>query len=171
MRRATGGDWQLLCDLNAHRGAVLDLRFSPTGGRLASAGEDASATLTGIGPSGCTPQAQLTGHTASIYSVRFAPDGETLVTDAEVLQEILHRYVAIDRREAIAPATDVLLGVVDEVFPVERVDVERARRLVLATPLSARDAVHVAIMRRRGVERILSFDRGFDGVAGLARIG
>lgn len=102
---------------------------------------------------------------------RAITDGEALVTDAEVLQEILHRYVAIDRRDAIGPATDVLLGVVDEVFPVERIDVERAGRLVLANPLSARDAVHVAIMRRRGVERILSFDRGFDGVDGIVRIG
>jgi hypothetical protein len=33
------------------------------------------------------------------------------VTDAEVLQEILHRYVAIDRRDAIQPAFDALLGV------------------------------------------------------------
>jgi predicted nucleic acid-binding protein len=100
---------------------------------------------------------------------RAITDGEVLVTDAEVLQEILHRYVAIDRRDAIGPATEALLGVVDEVFPVERIDVERARRLVLATPLAARDAVHVAIMRRRGVERILSFDRGFDGVTGIVR--
>jgi len=44
---------------------------------------------------------------------------ERLVTDAEVLQEILHRYVAIDRREAIQPAFDALLGVVDEVVSVE----------------------------------------------------
>jgi predicted nucleic acid-binding protein len=102
---------------------------------------------------------------------RAITDGEVLVTDAEVLQEILHRYVAIDRRDAIGPATEALLGVVDEVFPVERIDVERARRLVLATPLAARDAVHVAIMRRRGAERILSFDRGFDGVTGIVRIG
>jgi len=102
---------------------------------------------------------------------RAITDGEVLVTDAEVLQEILHRYVAIDRREAITPASEALLGVVDEVFPVERVDVERARRLVLETPLSARDAVHVAIMRRRGVDRILSFDRAFEGVSGVARIG
>jgi uncharacterized protein len=102
---------------------------------------------------------------------RAITDGEILVTDAEVLQEILHRYVAIDRRDAIGPASDALLGVVDEVFPVERSDVERARNLVLTTPLSARDAVHVAIMRRRGVGRILTFDRGFDGVEGLARIG
>jgi len=102
---------------------------------------------------------------------RAITDGETLVTDAEVLQEILHRYVTIDRREAIGPATDVLLGVVDEVFPVERGDVERARRLVMSTPLSARDAVHVTIMRRREIERIMSFDRGFDGVVGVTRIG
>ncbi len=102
---------------------------------------------------------------------RAITDGEALVTDAEVLQEILHRYAAIDRRDAIGAATEALLGVVDEVFPVERIDVERAGRLVLATPLSARDAVHVAIMRRRGVEQILSFDRGFDGVAGIVRIG
>ena len=33
-----------------------------------------------------------------------------LVTDAEVLQEILHRYVAIDRRDAVQPAFDALLS-------------------------------------------------------------
>ena len=41
-------------------------------------------------------------------------DRQRLVTDAEVLQEILHRYVAIDRRDAIQPAFDALLGVVDQ---------------------------------------------------------
>ncbi len=102
---------------------------------------------------------------------RAITDGEILVTDAEVLQEILHRYVAIHRREAIGPASEVLLGVVDEVFPVERIDVERAARLVLATPLSARDAIHLAIMRRRDVDRIMSFDRAFDAVEGMTRLG
>jgi uncharacterized protein len=41
---------------------------------------------------------------------------ERLVTDAEVLEEILHRYVAIERPDAIQPAFDALLGVVDDVF-------------------------------------------------------
>lgn len=109
--------------------------------------------------------------TARALLERSIADGEILVTDAEVLQEILHRYVAIDRRDAIGPASDALIGVVDEVFPVERGDVERARRLVLTTPLSARDAVHLAIMRRRGVDRILTFDRAFDGIAGITRNG
>jgi predicted nucleic acid-binding protein len=102
---------------------------------------------------------------------RAIADGEVLVTDAEAFQEILHRYVAIDRREAIGPASEALLGVVDEVFPVERADVERARELVMATRLSARDAVHLAIMRRRGVDRIMTFDRAFDGLPGITRIG
>jgi predicted nucleic acid-binding protein len=35
---------------------------------------------------------------------------ERLVTDAEVLQEICHRYVAIERRDMIQPACDALLG-------------------------------------------------------------
>ena len=68
---------------------------------------------------------------------------ERLVTDAEVLQEILHRYGAIGRRDAIAAAFDALLGVVDEVFSVERPDVERAKTVMLHNErLSARDALH-----------------------------
>ena len=102
---------------------------------------------------------------------RAITDGELLVTDAEVLQEILHRYVAIDRRDAIESATSALLGVVDEVFPIERADVERARGIVLATRLSARDAIHLAIMRRRSADRILTFDRGFEGITGIVRLG
>jgi hypothetical protein len=98
--------------------------------------------------------------------------GTRLVTDVEVLQEILHRYHAIQRPDAIQPAFDLLRGVTDEIFPIEPADVERAKTLLLGLPgLSARDAVHAAVMRRRGVGRILSFDSGFDRVAGLERIG
>ena len=99
-------------------------------------------------------------------------DGEPLATDAEVFQEILHRYAAIGRREAIDPAFELLLGVVDVVFPIEADDVQRARRLVVSNErLSARDAVHVAVMGRRNIDRILTFDRGFDEIAGLTRVG
>ena len=95
---------------------------------------------------------------------------ERLVTDAEVLQEILHRYVAINRRDAINPATEALLAVVDEVLPVEQVDVDLARRIVLTSPLSARDALHLAIMQRRGIGEIMTFDRAFDGLPGITRL-
>lgn len=103
---------------------------------------------------------------------RALADGERLVTDVEVLQEILHRYVAIDRRDAIQPAFDAILGVVDDVFAIDRATVERARTIVLGRrPLSARDALHVCVMEREAVERILRFDAGFDGYPGITRIG
>ena len=97
-------------------------------------------------------------------------DGERLITDAEVLQEILHRYVAIDRREAIEPAFTVLLGVVDAVLPIELGDVQRARKLLATPRLQARDAIHVAVMQAHDIGRVLSFDRAFDAVPGLTRI-
>ncbi len=102
---------------------------------------------------------------------RLIRDEVRLVSDAEVLQEILHRYVAINRRDAIQPAFDALLGVVDEVFPVESGDLVRAKDVLLSTSgLSARDAVHASVMYNRGVERVLSFDTGFDALPFVTRL-
>ncbi len=97
--------------------------------------------------------------------------GDRLVTDAAVFQEILHRYFAIRRPDAIQPAFDALHGVVDEVFAVELADVEQAKGLMLTVAgLSARDAVHAAVMRRRGIRRLMSLDAGFDRVGEIERI-
>ena len=102
---------------------------------------------------------------------RLVADNERLVTDVEVFQEILHRYRAIDRADAIQPAFDALLGVVDEVVAIERHDVERARDVLLARwSLSGRDALHVAVMQRHGIDRVLSFDQGFDDVLDVHRL-
>lgn len=102
---------------------------------------------------------------------RAIASGERLVTDAEVFQEILHRYTAIDRREAIEPAFSALLTWADDVAAIELEDVRLAKEILASTSrLSARDAVHLAVMRRYGVDRILSFDRGFDGLAGITRV-
>ena len=88
-----------------------------------------------------------------------------------MFQEILHRYVAIERRQGIQPAFDALLGIVDEVLPVTRADVERAKDIVLgAARLSARDALHAAVMERQGIVRIMSFDAVFDVIPGLTRL-
>lgn len=96
---------------------------------------------------------------------------ERMVTDAEVLQEILHRYVAIDRRDFIQPAFDALLGVVDEVFAVDAAAVERAKTIVLGNRLlSARDAVHLAVMEQHGISTIMTFDSGFESHPGIRRM-
>lgn len=102
---------------------------------------------------------------------RAVADGETLVSDAEVLQEILHRYSAIRRYDAIQPAFDALMDVVDRVFTVEPATVERAKAIVLGRQhLSARDAIHVAVMELNAIDRIMSFDTGFDAYPKLHRI-
>ena len=96
---------------------------------------------------------------------------ERLVTDAEVLQEILHRYTAIRRPDAIQPAFNAILGVADEVFPIESQDVENARDVLLGTSgFSSRDSLHIALMRRHGVRRILTFDAAFDRAPGIERV-
>src|SRR5688572_4055796 len=100
---------------------------------------------------------------AQLVLQRAVSEGQRLVTDAEVLQEILHRYRAINRPDAIQPAFDAVRAVCDEVLPIELADTERARDILLARwGLSARDALHVAVMQRRGITRIMSFDTGLD---------
>ena len=108
---------------------------------------------------------------AQVILERLIAGGERLVTDAEVLQEILHRYTAIEKREAIGPALQVTLDVVDEVFPIEKAEVLRAGEIAQNPALlSARDAVHIAVMEHHGIRSILSFDRDFDRWPGLQRI-
>jgi len=36
--------------------------------------------------------------------------------------------------------------------------------------LSARDAIHVAVMERQGISDILTFDTGFDPLPGIRRL-
>ncbi|HEY3455798.1 MAG TPA: type II toxin-antitoxin system VapC family toxin [Bryobacteraceae bacterium] len=108
---------------------------------------------------------------AQILLEKLAAAGQRLVTDAEVLQEILHRYTGLNRREAIRPALKVILDIVDDVFSIEKADVMRAGEIAQDRALlSARDAVHIAVMERHGIRSILSFDADFDRWPGLKRI-
>lgn len=108
---------------------------------------------------------------AQVLLERFIAARERLVTDAEVLQEILHRYTAINRREAIGPAIQATLDIADEVFAIEQRDVMRAAEIVQNPALlSARDAIHVVVMERHGVRSVLSFDADFDRWPGIKRI-
>jgi predicted nucleic acid-binding protein len=102
---------------------------------------------------------------------RISADGSAIVTSAEVLQEILHRYRAVGRVAHIQRAFDLVDGIVDEVLAVDRETIEEARDTLLARPeLDARDCVHLATMARHGIHRIASFDRAFDQVPGIERL-
>ena len=96
---------------------------------------------------------------------------ERLVTDVEVYQEILHRYTAIRRLDAIDAAFASLDALTDEILPFGISEVRAAKALLDSVDgLSARDALHVAVMRRAGIHRILSFDQGFDVCPGVDRL-
>ncbi len=102
---------------------------------------------------------------------RLVRDETRLVTDAETLQEILHRYTAIKRVEAIEPAYNAILGIIDEVLPVTEGDLILAKDILLnSSGVSARDAVHAAVMRNNNIETIFSFDSDFDIFSFINRI-
>ena len=96
---------------------------------------------------------------------------EQLVTDVEVYQEILHRYTAIQRPDAIDSAFENLDAIADDILTFGMAEVRAARTLIDSVPgLSARDALHVAVMRSAGTDRIFSFDNGFDSCPGIVRL-
>ena len=98
-------------------------------------------------------------------------NGQRLVTDVEVYQEILHRYTAIRRTDAIDAAFRSLDMITDEILTFGMAEIRMARTLIgTVTGISARDALHTAIMRTSGVHRILSFDRGFDAIPDIERL-
>ena len=108
---------------------------------------------------------------AQLIVERLIVSGQRLVTDAEVRQEILHRYTAIERRESIGSAFHLTMGLVDEVLPIGKADVLRASEIAQSRALmSARDAIHIAVMERHGIRSIFSFDSDFDRWPGLQRI-
>ena len=83
-----------------------------------------------------------------------------LGTSAEVLQELLHAYLPAGRLETLDAALELVESLVDTVWPVEPDDVLLARSLVGRHPtLQARDLLHLATCRRRGVDDIKTFDR------------
>ena len=102
--------------------------------------------------------------------LRNRPD-EDYVTSAEVYQEILHRFVAIDRRPAIDDAFRLLDDLVVSVFPIRWNDVDTAREIAGLQPaLSARDCLHLAVIQANGVRRVLTFDEGFSVHPGVTRL-
>jgi predicted nucleic acid-binding protein len=71
----------------------------------------------------------------------------------------------------VVPAFDALLGIAAQVLAIDLAAAERAKEIVMGhRQMSARDAVHLAVMEHHGIERILSFDSGFDGFPGITRL-
>lgn len=94
-----------------------------------------------------------------------------LCTSTEVLQEILYRYTALERRDLAASVYDLFVQLCPVVFPVTLADTDRAKAMmVTGKHVTARDAIHAAVMLNNAVEHIATFDRGFDGFDGITRV-
>ncbi|MEX2323988.1 MAG: type II toxin-antitoxin system VapC family toxin [Acidimicrobiia bacterium] len=87
-------------------------------------------------------------------------DGQRMATSAEVLQELLHAYLPVQRVDTLDAALRLATELAD-VWSLDADDVALARALHSAHPgLSARDLIHLAVCLRREVTSLLSFDQG-----------
>lgn len=93
------------------------------------------------------------------------------VVDAEVLQEVLHRYRALDCWEDGRRVFDLARVLFPVVLSTTVEVLDRARELMDAYPhLMARDALHAAVVPVNELDGICSYDRDFDPVRGVRRV-
>ena len=91
--------------------------------------------------------------------------------DAEVLQEILHRYRALNRWNDGRKVYELARSLFPEVLAITGEVMDYAKQLADGdSSVSARDAVHAAVAAVYGLECICSFDADFDRIRGCKRL-
>jgi predicted nucleic acid-binding protein len=89
----------------------------------------------------------------------------------EVLLEILGRYSTLRRHDYASKVYELFVRLCPVIFSVTLADTDRARELLIqSSRISARDALHAAVMLNQRVEWIASFDPRFDRIPGIRRI-
>ncbi len=92
-------------------------------------------------------------------------------TSAEVVQEILHRYLSLRRIDIGITLAEQTMDIFAPILPITHALMRRVPDLAARYPnLQARDLVHVATCIHEGITEIISPDRGFDDVAEVRRI-
>jgi uncharacterized protein len=92
-------------------------------------------------------------------------------TSAEVIQELVHRYLSIRRDDAATSVAREVLASFAPVLPIDHAIVARLPELVSKYPgITTRDLVHVATCIEEGITDIVTPDHGFDGVKEIRRI-
>lgn len=98
-------------------------------------------------------------------------DPSSCWTSAEVLQELLHVFLRrsdLERAKAVVGQFVTILG--NQVVPLMADDVLWCLQQPLPGRLQARDRIHLAVMARLGITRIITTDRSFDEVPGVLRL-
>ncbi len=105
----------------------------------------------------------LKAEARAIFEQAVHEPGTVLVTSAEVLQELLHVYLPVNRKETLHRALELVQGTIQEIWSIEPEDVMVAVDLSDAHPgLGARDLIHLACCQRRSVRELRSFDRALN---------
>jgi predicted nucleic acid-binding protein len=109
---------------------------------------------------------------AVAFLKRVAAGEVEAAVDAEVLQEVIHRYRALRRWPEGQLVYESTRGLFPEVLAITGPVMDYAKRLVDADErISARDAVHAAVVAVYRLEGICTFDRDFDRIRGCRRVG
>jgi predicted nucleic acid-binding protein len=100
-----------------------------------------------------------------------AGESPAACTDAEVLQEILHRYRSLKIPETGFQLFDSVTQLGIPILAVTDRSLREARKLLENHPgLSTRDGIHLGVMREHGIEEVLSYDRGLSQVSWVKRL-
>jgi predicted nucleic acid-binding protein len=93
------------------------------------------------------------------------------VVDAEALQEILHRYRASGHWSEGSRIYDLARRIMPLVLPITAEVLDKSHALLdRYAALTARDALHAAVVQNHGLRAICSYDKDFDEIEGLERI-
>ena len=85
---------------------------------------------------------------------------EPLATSAEVLQELLHAYIPVQRMQSLDNALRLIAGAIEDVWPIDPEDVTTARALAdTHTAQTARDLLHLACCLRHDIDSVKTYDR------------
>ncbi len=114
-------------------------------------------------------------HDYKLPSLKFLHDAtrteQVCCINAEILQEILHRYRAIDRWEEGREVYHLAKKIVPTVEPIGGEILDKTVVLMDTYPhLMARDCIHIAHCILADLEGICSFDQDFDTVPDVRRI-
>ncbi len=93
--------------------------------------------------------------------------------DTEIIQEVLYRYGAIRQWRVGVIMAENLLDIVPKVYPIQLADIRLAVKLFgqyRPKEVTARDVIHVAVMRNNGLSEIISTDAHFDLIEGIKRL-
>ena len=92
-------------------------------------------------------------------------------TSAEVVQEIIHRFIAVRRGQDGADLATKTMDLFAPVLPITHALIRRVPGLARRYPaLDARDLIHVATCIHEGITDIVTSDKAFESVDEVNRI-